>query len=84
MTNEARAAASATQVPPFTLFEFVASQLSHIFSANNVKSGTMLLTVRSAWPLDDNAKGGTPLAANQKRFAASHTWRCRVGGSLPL
>jgi hypothetical protein len=27
-------------VPPFTLFEFIASQSSNAFRANNVKSGT--------------------------------------------
>ena len=32
--------ASAGRVPPFTLFEFVTSQLSDAFRANNVKSGT--------------------------------------------
>ena len=32
--------ASAGRVPPFTLFEFVAFQLSDAFGANNVKSGT--------------------------------------------
>jgi hypothetical protein len=32
--------ASARMVPPFTLFEFVASILSNAFEANNVKSGT--------------------------------------------
>jgi hypothetical protein len=40
--NQRRFAASATQVPFFALFEFIASQLSHASQANNAKDGTIL------------------------------------------
>ena len=35
--------ASASMVPPFTLFEFGASKSSDAFRANNVKSGTCVV-----------------------------------------
>jgi len=43
--------ASANQVPPFTLFAFVATQSSNAFGANNVKSGTGGIDAasRSSW-----------------------------------
>jgi len=38
-----RVGASATQVPPFALFELVASQTGSASRANNAKSGTSLV-----------------------------------------
>ena len=43
-----RLAVSATPVPPFALFEFVASQVSNALQANNAKSGTLRVDARSA------------------------------------
>jgi hypothetical protein len=45
--------ASASVVPPFTLFEFVASKFSNALRAYNVKSGTGVVDAapRSQWVL---------------------------------
>ena len=56
-THQGREAASTTPVPPFTLSEFIAFQLSDAFGANNVKSGTLLTEARQAM-----RQGGTSFA----------------------
>ena len=52
-SHEKREAASVTPVPPFALFEFVASQMRNASQANNAKSGTLHVAASSAphWKL---------------------------------
>jgi hypothetical protein len=54
-------AKSATQVPPFALFEFVAFQVGNALQANNAKGVTILVDARGACSVAIRLRRYTPL-----------------------
>jgi hypothetical protein len=67
-----------TPVPPFALFEFVASIFSKAFGANNAKSGTLSAELRQS-----KRMGGTLLAeaggAKMRRLFVVGWWNLHIG-----